>query len=99
MSTTRKKSNPVTAVPRKTWIFRGRLGSKKGLAKWMSPVLVPRDVQYLCSPCARKAHAKWPRGHVATVHVGTCPMCSKIKALSCINDWIWPGQTKQEVWD
>jgi hypothetical protein len=51
-----------------------------------------KDAGYLCGECAEGAGGVWPKGHVATFHTGTCPLCHTPNAgLACWDDWAWPG--------
>ena len=48
-----------------------------------------REKPYVCSECAKKMGGKWPKGHCATCHTGTCPYCGKEKGLVSIGDYNW----------
>jgi DNA-directed RNA polymerase subunit RPC12/RpoP len=50
----------------------------------------PIDMRYICSACARRLGAIWPRGHVATFHEAICPECKEPKSLASVDDWNWP---------
>lgn len=54
--------------------------------------LAHKDYTYLCTDCAEKIGGRWPKGHVATIHVGICDSCGEPKALAHHDDWDWPDQ-------
>ena len=45
---------------------------------------------YICSVCAHALGGKWPKGHVATFHIGLCDNCNNRCSLACWSDWNWP---------
>ena len=47
---------------------------------------------YICGDCAKFLGGKWPKGHVATWHEGTCRICKRFKALANVGDWTWPDK-------
>lgn len=46
---------------------------------------------WVCSPCAEKAGGRWPKGHVATFHVGICHVCGEEIAVTEPRDWRYPN--------
>lgn len=54
---------------------------------------------YICSDCAKKRGAKWPKGHQATSHYDLCMYCAKTKALCAVTDWLWNGAKVLRAWD
>jgi hypothetical protein len=44
-------------------------------------------MSYICVACAKKKKLKWPNGHLANFHLGTCPHCKKKKGLCSIYDY------------
>jgi len=53
----------------------------------------PDDDDYpswVCSDCARKAGAKWPKDHLATFHNGTCDVCGEKAGVTQPRDWGYP---------
>lgn len=43
----------------------------------------------VCTPCAEKAHAKWP-GHAAGFWHGKCDVCEQEVSVTSPRDWRWP---------
>lgn len=58
-----------------------------------------QDPDYLCDECARERGWRWPKGHVATCHVGVCDVCQRERSLSCQNDWLRPREKTLREWD
>ena len=53
---------------------------------------------YLCEPCAKRHGGRWPHGHQPTVHVSQCDCCGKVRALTSVDDYLWPDAPAKE-WD
>ena len=45
---------------------------------------------WVCTPCAKKAGAKWPEGHCATFHNGRCCVCKGKAVVTEPRDWRYP---------
>jgi len=45
---------------------------------------------WVCSDCARDTGATWPKGHVATFHMGICDVCNHNKSVTEPRDWGYP---------
>lgn len=52
-----------------------------------------REYPFICHDCAIKMGGKWPEGHCATCHTGTCEYCGKEKSLANIGDYDWLKQS------
>ncbi len=65
----------------------------------MSAKHITRKRPYICAACAESMGGKWPRGHVATMHLDRCPYCGKGKTLASIGDWDWPKQQFRDLRD
>jgi len=53
-------------------------------------------VGYICGDCADLACGKWPKGHIATFHMGICDSCGEEKGLCHTSDYDWPYQPELE---
>ena len=54
---------------------------------------------FICHPCATDRGGRWPVGHVATCHDGTCLYCKQTSNLAAINDYLWGGEKRLRSWD
>lgn len=54
----------------------------------------PRSV---CSACAISNGGKWPKGHMATFHIGKCDWCRKIQPVTEPRDYGYPEFTIKRV--
>ena len=59
----------------------------------------PLKFDYICSACAKKRGATWPKGHMATCHMDNCPYCKVRSGLCNIGDWNWPDKVKRGMRD
>lgn len=53
----------------------------------------------ICTPCAEKNNARWPKDHVAGFWQGECDVCNKDMAVTAMRDWRYPdieGHVKHE---
>jgi len=57
------------------------------------------EPDYLCSECAKSLGWRWPKGHMATYHHGTCDVCGEEKDLACEDDWLKPRESVLRNWD
>ena len=55
-----------------------------------------KQFEYICDACAKKDGAVWPKGHVATYHMGECDGCTGMKNICAVSDWDWPEQRNLE---
>lgn len=67
-----------------------------GMSKLLT---VSRKRPYICDKCARKRKGKWPKGHLATCHVGECLYCLKTTTLASIGDYNWPNKSFVDMRD
>ena len=55
---------------------------------------------WICGECAMRVEAKWPAGHIATFHNGTCDVCCRKAGVTQLRDWGYPevkkGQFKKK---
>ena len=51
---------------------------------------ITEDLGNICTTCANERNLKWPKGHVATFHIGTCPYCDQARSLCSTGDYDWP---------
>lgn len=45
---------------------------------------------YICKECAVSGGGKIPSGHIACFHMGICPCCAEMKALTQPRDYGYP---------
>jgi hypothetical protein len=57
------------------------------------------EIGYLCSECADELGWRWPEGHCATSHMGTCGVCKEHRSLTCWNDWLVGDEKEVANWD
>ena len=58
-----------------------------------------QNPDYICAKCANEIGWTWPKGHIATMHIGICDVCCEEKSLSCSNDWLKPNDKILMEWD
>lgn len=47
----------------------------------------------ICSNCAKKYGAIWPKCHCATFWSGQCYICRKETSCCAVSDYDWPDKT------
>lgn len=50
---------------------------------------------WICSECAEANGGRWPKGHVATFHNGTCGWCNQTAGVTEPRDWCYPKFNKK----
>jgi len=53
---------------------------------------------YLCGECAELLGGRWPKGHRATFHPATCPLCQVCRPIASWDDWSWPKTPEIDRW-
>jgi len=53
------------------------------------------EAGYICNDCADKRGGKWPEGHVATFHDGTCGFCGQRAGLCAVDDYDWSSSSRR----
>lgn len=56
------------------------------------------EAGYLCGECSEMLGGRWPKGHRATFHPATCPICKLCRPLACWSDWEYPAAPKVDRW-
>lgn len=57
------------------------------------------EIGYICVECARAMGGRWPKGHCATSHTGTCDACGRERGVANVGDWNWPDRVLRGMRD
>ena len=61
--------------------------------------MIAHQTDTICFDCAKERGGRWPEAHKSNCQGGICPYCGGFKSLTAYDNFIWPGQTDQEVTD
>lgn len=62
------------------------------------PPAIP-ECGFVCVCCAKRLGGRWPTGHLATHHEGTCTVCGEEQVVCNVGDYDWPDHKSRGMRD